>query len=1636
MAKGIFARIFGSRGKNTANVTSSNNKKPQPVKKSRVVAAVESTPSSATIMSQKSNLPPTPPPKKNSTPTPVNNPTPLPPNNNNVQQPTVEKEENSQYFFSDLKDKLTDMNDFINTQGNNDIELYLKNLNNLEDRVSYGEDVNITTNDEFMTLSSSTSSSLSLQDALFSHFSANTDTRSEISAFSSVYSPKIMIRTQQESPSSSHYDESLFDRRFSVADTNSTTTLELLSNTSKTYSPARAFTNFEFIANKGYQAYQTLNERTKTLVSFAQYRAGRMLCEATDDDNNSNMMEQGLLYLLESSQNGNRRADFLLGCYAEQRGEMDHACRMYHRAAMANVLPAKVSFGRTVLFSGVPGFQIDDAIYMLEEASSEGHAIASLSLALYYEKINLIDSAIKYCRRVQIDPSSPIFCVSSYQMGVIYLKGGRNYADMAFRCIAAASKAVFLENGEPSLKFTTPLRKLGVLSLMGIGTPQNSSAAFSFIQEAAKLGDEPANIILGQMYLMGLGCTVDLSRAMEIFHNYGDNIAAKLSRGLLIMKENPSHAYREFQDVIHHPVTAFDEEHWDITMIKYEALTRIAVWEYNGIGGAEKNPARAFQTLHKLSDQFNYSGAHYWLAWAYMDGVKLEDGTVIVSADSDQGFKYFLKGARQNRPDCQYRIGKLLKEGYSNAMYQKKDAFAFFLKAADQDYAAALTMVGVYYYTGSIGTENGRDLNKAFTYFSAAAKHNEPLAIQYLADYMIKNNSIGPIDRYHIYNELNRAAGVEQDPIAYRMLALVVDSGIDPSETYEATGKSDVNHAVYDDLLQLYIKARKESLANNTDVKFRFTLYCLWKAIELNDHQSGNFLCNFVPRMNHEDISKTIDAFEKAEGPIPSKMAIACAQFLKASNNKSNALAKFIEVAKFNEVTTSTGWSSRLEASKLVLNEGQGKARSKAQIFAWLNEMISYNGKNLFVPLILLGKCHEGKICNGCTKDLAPSYFEQGLKSKIVDVSLEVYARMKLVEIYYNSSNHLLIEQLNLAEPLVNSLPQSSDKNLKLSELYYYKGLLSLHNGTIYNYREKARHFLTQSHKLGNILACLELGYLYGTIESKEEEADKCFQEVESIRTDNIRTNNDYLVEINKMKLAAGITYSYYNMERQAIDWFKEISDNPIAKIMIMYYIMKDTQHRTSQNIRHLSNLIDPFEKMPSLDYYDSLAISYGQFRLGQCYQHGHGVAINNNMASDFYNKACVFLLNNETYERLAEISDLVGSDTNLFTTLLKAARNDTNAMFKLGQYYHARNSINSQDADIPSKKAATYYHEAAQAGHAESCYYYAKYLIDKTLNSTAHYNAAARSKPAVNYLRTAANKNHAPSFYELGKLEIEAGLFEEGVEDLEEAAFLNHGLASYELGELHRVGFTGVISGKITFKVPQSNSEAMDYYTRAIENGCMLALLRKGSFFETGELGVLNVDEARKCYTKAFTSQKCPGGTAEFALGCLEETCLSLSGAFPTSRQRKAAFDWFKKSLDAENLNAKFKIGSYLLHGWVIETSAKEDEQRGLQILVEENGEGNVLAMKELARYYEKKGETQKAFGYWRNAELLNDPEALEYIALCFEKGLLGQLIDLEESYRYRTLAAGARKQAVETQRSMMGFKSDYSEERNDRLK
>jgi hypothetical protein len=356
MAKGIMARFFGGKSKN----------KNPPVKKSRVVA---STPSDLSIQLNKPST------SRSTTPTP-STPTPSP-----QQMLTIEKDDFSHYLFSDTKDKLTDMNDFINTTANNDIDLHLKNLDNLSDRVSYQT---IRSQDEYLTISSSASSSLSLEDALFSHLSTS-DTQSEISQYSDC--PKIAVRTHKRV-------DSLFDRpSYSIADTNSNQYIDTIPtdlNHDALYhdkyfcnlymdalhhlsnkqdpSPAQAFLLFELIARQGHQVYSTLSGRAQLLVSFAQYRAGRILCESADESG----INHGLVYLHQSSKNGNARATFILGYYAECRGDLDYACHLYHQAAIMGILPAKVSFGNCILFKRhVAGFQLNDALAMLDEASQQ-----------------------------------------------------------------------------------------------------------------------------------------------------------------------------------------------------------------------------------------------------------------------------------------------------------------------------------------------------------------------------------------------------------------------------------------------------------------------------------------------------------------------------------------------------------------------------------------------------------------------------------------------------------------------------------------------------------------------------------------------------------------------------------------------------------------------------------------------------------------------------------------------------------------------------------------------------------------------------------------------------------------------------------------------------------------------------------------------------------------------------------------------------------------------------------------------------------------------------------------------------------------------------------------------------------------
>ncbi|RCI03176.1 hypothetical protein CU098_006814 [Rhizopus stolonifer] len=1544
-------------------------------------------------------------------------------------------------LFDDSNEEMdeSDMSRFLKIQGDHPPMDYY--LNKVEKYIDYNHSCNT---DEYSAISSATSrsSNITLEEALFSHISS--DSKSETTTYASDR-PKIAVLAQSQGQANSLSSDTrqyqivdlkipyiqsntpldiIFDQQTLVQSNYEhyfcnmyTQALYYLSPQNKGYSPAYAFEFFETIAVEGNKVYPDLNNRTRLLISFAQYRAGRMLYEAEytiEDDTYSHHQQQGLFYLLESKKNGNPYASYILGVYAQEHGDLERACQLYSQASRDGIVNAKVSFGITVLYRHIDGSRTEDALCALIDASNEGHSVASLTLALYYYKAQQFQTAMEFCQRVKLPLNSPMYGLTKYVIGIIHLKAGNE--EDAFRCIAEAAEASQDDHGTLS---SLARRKLGVFSLLGVGTSKNSANAFRWIKEASDLGDEVASIILGQMYTTGLGCPVDRVNAVGIFERYKNNIAAKLSLGLLMMKFNPAYAYQEFLSVVSFKSTPYDEENWDVQSIKCEAAVHIAIWTFNGIGGAKRNPREAIALLQNLSDQHNYTGAYYWLAWAFLEGVKQQNESTIVYKNASMAFQYFLKGSHKGNVKCLYQVGRMLQNGYNeDSQYGAQDAFRFFSEAAQLNHIESQTQVGIYYFNGLVPVS--RNLEKAFEYFSLAARHNNTEAILYLADYLIKRNvNNHHINVFQIYQELNRAAA-SKNPVAYRMLALVVDSGVDISATYEPILRKTGDQELW--------KMYKTSSRESPDIKFRFALHCLWKALELGDHKAGQHLCKFLSKMTTDDISKTLSVFAQSEGPVPEKISIALAQFLGACGKKSLSLKKYLEVAYYNDLNTSSGWYSRLEAAKLVLLEMQGKARTI---------------------------CHEKVICTGCNKTQAIMFYEKALFHKedhnqivndnVTNALLEVSIRLKFIRSYYITYQDFKIkEQMDALEFLFDEIPDSKQLDENKAELLYYKGLLALHNTDTSDIKEKAMYYLSQSSELGNVLARLELGYMYSIMEGQEELADACFFYVEEskhtpinfqgrvaestilVRSQRIKNPvYDYPEEFLQMKLAAAITYSLFDMERQAMDWLHEILNEPLAHILILYYKMKQPCNRTTQNIKNISNLMTPFETDYSLDYNSRMIMSYGQFRLGQCFELGYGVSVDEAAAVEYYNKACAFLKNNEMYEKLAEISEknTSANPTDIFPVLYNAAHNNKEATFKLAQYYELQNTRESLE------KAITHFGKAAKLGHIEACYHYAKYQIKKATETVRQEGTPISSKVTASYLRLAANENHGPSYYELGMLEMKTGMFEEAVDDLKEADFLNCSEASYRLGELYFTGFIGVIQNQVTFKINQNYETSFDYFMRVYQNDPthIATIIKIGQFYEQGICKKQSLAKAKQWYMKALRLERY-NGVAEYALGCLEETNIELSGIAPTNLIREAAYDWFTKSYSLGNREAKFKIGLYLLHGWV-NNRRSDNEKRGLDVLIEENNNSELKAMVVLAKYFEKKGEYQKAFGYWRNAEILDDPDALEYIGRCYEEGLLGQEISYEKAASYKRRAIEARKHAKETQCSVMGFKSDYSD-------
>ncbi|KAI8886756.1 HCP-like protein [Backusella circina FSU 941] len=1544
---------------------------------------------------------------------------------------------------------------FFSIKQNNLCQDYMDSFDSLHSTNYYST---CTPNNEYNTISSiSSTSHLSLEDALFSYISS--DSRSEITNYSAD-TPKIAVQSygseRTGESTTARIIDSLFDSDYQVGNYNDneatpdatkyddfrdtisdmedlpTSTLqwekyfvELYINACRAASEsdigyAQAFLMFEFISKKGGVNYEKLTDRAKKLVAFAQYRVGTMLYEANSPEYDNQRL--ALLYLNESRRHGNSHATYYLGSVEYHSGNHERAYELLHDAAQKGYLSAMASFGHYVLFRTSQKYSELEAMRYLNLAADMNHQSALLSLIVHWDMRGKPKEALPYCARIDISKDSPIYGISYYCISTIYLTVGYDMEAFKYMELAAQSN------------YTKAKRKLGLFFLLGIGIPQNDpKAAFYHIEEASRYGDPVAEIILGQFYMEGTGCVVDFTKALQILKTR-DHIAAKLALAKLLLDKNQAFALKKFEEIIEETEPSNSEllkinEFWNTRMIRNEARLRVALCTLEGTEEKVQNPRYAISELHDLADRENYHVAQYRLAIIYSDNVT-HNCTIIQRRNEEKAILYYLKGADGGNRDSSFKIASMLHSGKTFMGLEKEDAWRYFMCAAQQNHVRAQAFVGVYCYAG-LQPSKKCDYAEAFKWLNKAAKKGDETAIFYLANYLLKDNSFS-VDPAMIFTNLFNSAA-NNISTAYFMLGLIAMREVDFMKSWKSQLSSNQQ---YQEIIELYNAAQNKQ-TDKQSVSFRFGLECLWKAILLNDHRSGDSICKYVQNMSPYDLEYTNECFKRVEGSVVNRMTLAYAQFLNITNNHCGALKKFKEYTEVFGISSNSGRKARLEICRLVVNQKIGKAKIKVEAFNYLKELKKIaTSENISEAAILLGKSCEQELCleKDCIKQNAPAYFEEGLTCRSTDIQLQIYARMRLVEFYYEQMDNRMVEHLEILFRLIKE-SKPLLKATEISLIYYYKGLYTLHNKANPKRTEEAIYYLNEAVKIDekNCLALLELGYIYSLKLGEENTAHDYFDRVEesSIRVISLKhrepETNILLRSSGKqsesdlvtMRLAAAITYGYHNMVHQAVDWLNEIPDNGLAKIFHLYFKMNLKKERNQRNAEILQDLVSPYEQKvrEDLSYCERSMLALCNLRLGQCVEEGVMDDEKEFGALEYYQKSEFYDGDNRLlFEKLLPSMIKLSTKEYLKIFLIKGSKKVKNPMFEFELAKFFSNDDTNREMEHLEK--------AAQLGHVEANYLCGLKQIQKLKKREESLN----SKKAAKYFETAARKNHGASYFELSKINIEAGFYEEGIEDMKEADFLGVADASYQLGEYHLTGFFGTIGENIVYKITHSPNESMYYFKKAAALNYPEALVKLGHFYEQA-IGVpRDLKYAYNMYIKAIDND-CPNGIGEYALGCWFETLLEYEKEGEEDsheKKREKAFTMFKKAMDKGNQDALFKVGCYLLSRKV--SHVINAEQKGLQLLDDQSSKGITKAMVELARFYESRNDLNNAKVYWMKAVTCLDPEAIEYLELAYKEGRLGLEIDNERSLEYKEKARIARKSAVERQCSSEGFKSDKS--------
>ncbi|KAI9499460.1 hypothetical protein BDB00DRAFT_794051 [Zychaea mexicana] len=1347
------------------------------------------------------------------------------------------------------------------------------------------------------------------------------------------------------------------------------------------------------------------------MIAFAYYRMGVLVAASSASFSSPSRQAEAFKYFHKSAIQGSSMGQYMLGLYyhhgiALKQPSLSHATKWYTSSAEQGNADAQAALGLLLIDHVNEPAQ---GVQWLELSAEQNNARALLRLGSFYEEAQDNLRAMAYYQRAAATATADRdLALAHYLVGINYRMGDLGLAMDAARAVQHLTVSA-------NAGYAPAQRALGLMHARGIGTPKDEVKAHVLYNKAALQGDIRAMGLLAEQNEHGRGCIMDLKNALQLYEKAANagSVAAQLSLAELLQRiGRRAQAFPWFEKVANASLSGDNELNIELIQQRNTARLMVARYRLQGWGGIEKKIAWAFNELITLADCDHFVDAYYWVAACYEEGVFVQPNIL-------KAFEYYEKAATNGDTDGQFQVALLLANGVSEppVVLIKRNpakAFEWYVKAADAGHRTAQYSLGLY-YAKAIPPITEIDSDKAANLFERAASQGLVVAMVQLAKLMLATDSGQEQEALYW---LRRAAS-QGDAAGMRELAAAYESGAASAFIKENSGDVNNMRAIALQLLKKAAEEKSDALS--------------WCAMARYYEDGWS-----VP----VDLQQAIRCYAQAESLGYPKAGLALADMYERHAMWQEALDKYDQMAKQNELLSSVGWKSRLAKGRLVVFQHKGTDDDMAIVSAWLHDMVEQDS-GAVEPFEMLGACYE--YGRGTIQDIssAITWYEaavaQSTSAKTVDWIKE-RARFRLGALCFQQKQHATaLKQFEAMVPLLEDMNHHSAETRQHARLArYYLGFLLLRGEHVDHRIDQAKQWLSKAADEGEGAAAYELGMWALENDDDEQEAKRRFDQ--GVSTRHAGCMRQFAL-ILKREQRYDLTWD----GRDTLEWLEDAARLGDVEALV---------HLGLAYERGLGTSIVRGQIEKSLPLYLAAAqhnnvramIKTGETfsKLGR-----HCEAVSWLKKAEPHSLTARTMIASYRLQGRGGLQQEGGFAALQSIIKEPVASNDDNqdkngmslAMFLLGQCYEL-----GHETEKDLQEAAAWYHRAVDMSeHMDAAYrigvlrsmqgddvgaleWYRR-AAEKGRHREAQYQVGMFHKDgrggleanpivARNYFVRASDQGHPRAKYELAYILWRKREYHNAFHLYDVAAKLMVPEALRELGNLYHQGFASV--------VPRDYKRAFKCFCEAAQLGDATAALMVGTYFEEGYLEQqpdapsigIDRDQALQWYETAYRLG-C-GPLAELAIGNLKHTMADeLVPEFSEEAEdlREEAFDWFSEvamQFREETQHANIMVALYHIHGW---GRIPIDEHEGFRLLRQVADAGGAQAFAEVAKCYDEgigvEQDIVQALMFWEMAaEAQQDISAMIRAGEIHDAGLAGQRNPTKASHYYVRAKASATSQ------------------------